>query len=932
MKVIKTSKLSVITRCFEHQRELLMGVSVLAFIPLVPGSDEPPLLSELALWSFVPERLGPDAVLDAGIPKAYAEFLIHGSAFAPGRQAVTSVPVHARVGERAKSLIVYGDRGWLSEDEASEPKPFRTMPLSWERAYGGPSFARNPLGKGHDPIPVPGGAEGETVKLLPNLERPEQLLERAEDVVEPSCYAPLDIAWPQRAEHAGTYDQAWLEQLFPGFARDIDWRMFNLAGADQRLEGGEWPLGASYRLDNLHPEQPRLEGKLPGYRARAFITRELGPTPSPESGEQAPTRFEELPLRLGTLWLFPDAERAVLVFHGMTKLRTDDGRDIHHLLLAADRPEDAEQRDLDYYAQALAARLDPKQGAAASLREHELLPADMGEWQDEVVEEAKALVASENLIEANLHRRALTEHEAACAQLLALGLDPAKYAPPPPEPPKTEPPPLDELPGILASAEADAKQREAEAKQKMAEQRAALAAELRAAGLDPDALIGDPSAAETGPSGPPKLSAEGQRLALAALIEQGRAAGADVSELETQLADEQLFARWQQAEAQARDAYRQTAHFQSPAPTLEPERNTAARQAVLAAVRDRVDFSTLDFTGADLSGLDLRGANLRGACLESARLDGADLSQACLIDAVLAHASLVGAKLDSVDLSGANLGRADAREASLTRSKLERTVLSGTDLSRASLRGSRLVGIGLLLGTKLNDCDLGETHIDTLTLLGSEEDDGQDEELSPEQAAVIETVEVEGLRLADATLSTVNFIKLELPRLDASGAAFERCSFVGCTLDEAKLERSTFERVAFVESCSLERASLAEARLSSTNLRGTKLREASFEGAQLDGCDLSECDAHAARFAGASAQQALFVNTNLREATLSPTNLMGAVLKGATLVDADLRWSNLHGADLARVYTEGRVSLDGAVLTKVRIHPNYSEPPDDPSA
>lgn len=82
MKVIKPNKLSVLTRCFEHERQFGFGVSVLGFVPLDP---EPTLLSEVSLWTFAAERMGAEAVLEAGMPKARGEFLVHGSCFAPGQ-------------------------------------------------------------------------------------------------------------------------------------------------------------------------------------------------------------------------------------------------------------------------------------------------------------------------------------------------------------------------------------------------------------------------------------------------------------------------------------------------------------------------------------------------------------------------------------------------------------------------------------------------------------------------------------------------------------------------------------------------------------------------------------------------------------------------------------------------------------------------------
>ena len=302
MKVLKPSKLSVLNRCFEHRRRYYMGVSVLAFIPL---EDAPVLLPEAAMWVFAGERLGAEA-LDVGIPKARGEYLIHGSAYAPGGAAVPELAVGARVGPLQKQLRVSGDRFWRGRNQASEPQPFTQMPLSWEQAYGGADYPRNPLGRGRAEVEL----FGQTVVPLPNVEDPRALVTAATQAVEPVGLRTIDISWPQRSALAGTYDQQWLEELFPGFAADVDWGVHNMAPRDQQREGW-WQGGDAWELMNLHPEKARLAGTLPRWQARSFITRVLGKGEARGKGESKREAFEEVPLALQTLWFFPDAELGV---------------------------------------------------------------------------------------------------------------------------------------------------------------------------------------------------------------------------------------------------------------------------------------------------------------------------------------------------------------------------------------------------------------------------------------------------------------------------------------------------------------------------------------------------------------------------------------------------------------------------------------------
>jgi hypothetical protein len=150
--------------------------------------------------------------------------------------------------------------------------------------------------------------QGERIQPLPNVEVPHQLVGSPNDRPAPAGFGPLDISWPQRNELAGTHDQYWLENLFPGFARDIDWGIHNIAATDQQREGF-WAGGERYQFDNLHPSKAILAGELPQFRARVFVSRShragqprLSYAETKAALRVAPAQIEEVPLALQTLW------------------------------------------------------------------------------------------------------------------------------------------------------------------------------------------------------------------------------------------------------------------------------------------------------------------------------------------------------------------------------------------------------------------------------------------------------------------------------------------------------------------------------------------------------------------------------------------------------------------------------------------------------
>jgi len=898
VKVVKPAKLGVLTRSFEHERRFHLGVSVFAFVPLVTDGRAP-LLAEIAMWKLAAKRMGQQAMLEAGVPKSRGEYLVHGSCYSSGGTPRAMVPVRVRVGTLEKALAVHGDRFWKPGREISEAQRFTELPLDWSRAFGGPRFKRNPLGRGH------GESEymGQRVQLLPNIELPQAPVVSPGDKPEPAGFGPLDPSWPQRRELAGTYDDAWLRTLFPGMAADVNWRFFNLAAPDQQREGF-WEGDEAWRFDNLHPTRPRMEGQLPGLVARAFVTRRAEAEAARPAGvgslepEEA-VQLEEVELALRTLWFFPDVERAVLVYQGSVTTTEDDAADVLHLVIAGEHRE--APRPVEHYAAALEARLDPEQGTLAALREHELLPAGMAESGETELADEQALHQTERRLEHNLHRRALREHQRAVDQLVALGLDPEAFAPESPKPPPPAPSP-DELPALVQQLQAQACELQEREEAEMHERQAALAKKLEVLGFsaeDRERLLHQH---EKGPTGPPSFTAAGQQALLQGMIERTRAVGAPTEELERMLSDPGLVERWNAAETQLRDNYRNTAHLQDPAPALTESRSEEARACVREAVATRMDFSTLDLTGAELGPMELQGANLSGAFFESTRLDGADLRGADLSGAVLAHASLRGAKLDGARLRGANLGRATLAGASLVGADLAGVELMGADLTGAVLRGVDLRGASFLQ-TKLTNADCSEAQTEQLTLVQAE---------------------VTGLRLVGASLVRATFVQLDLTGADFSRAELDHATFLGCTAPGVSFAGARLDGARFVKECDLTGAVLTGASLRACNLRGTSMQGADLGHARLEDADLSECMLRAASLVRAVARGARFDKADLTDASLATADLMRASFMNATIRGVDLRGTNLYGADMARVRSDAHVRLDEAVLVKVRVLPTYS--------
>jgi uncharacterized protein YjbI with pentapeptide repeats len=879
MKVIKPQKIGLVTRCFEHERRFYWSLGVLA-LHRFGGA----LTSETGMWPFLAGELGQDGVPDAGMPKSCAEFLVSGFAFSPRGAAQPARTVHVEVGTLEKTLWVYGNRFWTADDLGAEiitdPEPLVQMPISWKTAFGGPGFERNPLGKGYAPVDTEHGP----VHPLPNVELPGQAITARSNRPEPAGLGPIDLTWPQRFSKSGTYDAEWMEQLSPGFAKDIDWSIFNLAPEDQQQDA-PFRGDEAFHVYGMHPEKSQVEGRLPGLTARCFVNMRA------DDGEA----LREVAMRLTTVWLFPHAERYLLVYHGLQEVAEEDAADVLQAMIAAEGL--GEPRPVEHYQQVLAQRLDPDRGALYALRDKDLLP-DLAPAEDEpdgAMAAMDGLMETEGLRQKYQRQRLEREIEEARALVASQGLDPDIHGPPllPPEEPE---PSLDELPEMFEKLERDAERMRKEAEEQQQKRKEELRTRLTADGLDADAILAE---AEQPPAGPPRFSAHAEIDTRRAQLADRRALGLPPDPLDRMAEDPEEHRRLFETEDRMREGYRQMAHHQGAAPRLAGAEADAARVAALKSLAEGGSLARHDLTGFDLSGLDLRGVDLNGAWLENANLAGTNLAGANLSEAVLARADLTEA-----DLSGAHL-----RKANLGLAQLVRTRADGADLSEAILGKARLDGATFRKAT-LESADLKEAEIQAADMTGA-----------VLREAMFLNDDLRGLRLAGADLGKAILLEVDVRGVDFSGASLEGATFLKARGEGAVFAGARMANARFVQQGDFAGADFREAILERANLRGTRLSGSDFSGARLGGADLSECDLTGASLSRANARDALFTKANLSGAQLVSANLMSALLQRANLAGADLRGANLFQADLARVLTDAATELQEANLKKARVHP-----------
>jgi hypothetical protein len=247
---------------------------------------------------------------DVVLEKPGTDCILLGRAWAP-KGRVASVDVSFAVGSLRKTARVFGERiwmKWLWSVSVSRPVPFESIPLLWERAFGGVdrSFPdasahefclENPVGRGLL-------ARKTTVQLdgmrLPNIENPTCLIESPGDRPLPTGFAPIPPHWHPRGRYAGTYDEKWRNYRSPLPPEDLHPSFYSTAAPG--LVTRRHLIGNEHLLIENASRNGRLNFPLPGVRPRVCV----------KTGHQE----EELAMALDTLVAEPDQERLVLTWRG----------------------------------------------------------------------------------------------------------------------------------------------------------------------------------------------------------------------------------------------------------------------------------------------------------------------------------------------------------------------------------------------------------------------------------------------------------------------------------------------------------------------------------------------------------------------------------------------------------------------------------------
>ncbi|MGP0001819.1 MAG: DUF2169 domain-containing protein [Acetobacteraceae bacterium] len=281
-------------------------------------ADEQLPIVDADLFTGEPARSATLAECDYVLEKPRCDVLLNGAAYAPGGRPVERIAVGLQVGAWRKSFVVWGNREWRRAGVGyapSTPEPFERMPVSYDNAFGGidaamrdpaqhGTYLPNPVGRGWHKHIYPELVVG---KPVANTEEIGDPVRDPGGKYRPMAFGPIGRGWPSRIGYAGTYDQNWIDNVFPFLPADFDARYFQCASDDQQIaypQGGETVL-----LVNLTPDG-RREFVLPSAEMPIVFFRR---------------RADRVAMNgtLDTLLFEPDAERFSMVWRASLRLQRD---------------------------------------------------------------------------------------------------------------------------------------------------------------------------------------------------------------------------------------------------------------------------------------------------------------------------------------------------------------------------------------------------------------------------------------------------------------------------------------------------------------------------------------------------------------------------------------------------------------------------------
>ena len=866
MRIFKPKKIGLIHRTYSRDKKHFLVVSPMIFFDLKKNSS---VLSEAEGWSRAMKIMTPGEYIDEGMPKTKSEVLIFGKVHSPNGEPVRELEAGFTLGSLEKNLVVSGDRIWQKKFlryRKTEPAPFVSMPLSWERGWGESGDPVNPEGTG----PMTADTDGFIKVALPNFEYPGDRTSKPGKRIEPAGFGPIGMSAACRRNFAGTYDDEYFGKDFPDLPADMDFKLYNRASPDQQTSAG-FEGSETFSLTNLHSEFSSIQGSLPGFRARCFAEDNAG--------------IKEIETNPETVIFLPEAEMGLVICRGQCLVEERlAAQQIRHLMFAYENLSDL-PRPKNYYESALLERIDPESALYSIMRDSDLSPE---KGPEQILEEENAHGKEIDRINKDMEEGWQSYREEMREEY---DVDVPEGEAPPPIDPRYVVSPLAKETGDLDLAPMVEASRE-----RIAEAEEKLGTPIK------DKLNGIPGLNDAlkEAENQEDSDSENEKKEKKDLVRKATETAKNRSSLVDGLIstnsffpdapdnlDDSTFPPEQPLQMIAQEKADEIRKMELAGRRLAVEPSSesrkkagcagkALREVMLELIAAGENLTERDFSGADLSRIDFSGMDLTGSIFENANLREAQFGGASLSDV-----SFVGAELSGTFFSGAKLTNANLNSVSGAGVFFRDTDLTGVQMIGAKIRESLFTG-SLVCNVNAFEAEIRESD------------------------------------LTKCKISDTGFMKSDLSGSDFSGSLVNRCIFSDANLmlsrwNESKLSQAVFcdtnIQMALSINCEFSRCQFAgetfltgcqfsESYFEDCGLRNVWAGSSSWQGAKLIRCDLGSMKMSGTDLSNVVIYECIAHETDFQGAVLKETVLASSQCSGARFVNAQLEGTNFHDSDV----------------------------------
>ena len=862
MKTIKPMRAGVLTRPYQWRGQTRLSCGV--YVLISSDGKGPYLQSDQKIWAEVLPTLDSGGVLDQIMPKAHPEYLVSGFAYTAHQPDKTQCMVRVEVGDLHKELRVHGDRYWVG-NALTQAESFERMPLDWAHAFGGPAFDQNPEGKGIDPVHM----NGTSAVPAPNVEDPLRGVRKKSDRPVPASFGPIGPSHPVKMALQGSFSEEWQKYDFPGFLPDMDPTIFNTAAENQQWRHLEQvPLGSTFRVWNMHPELACWQNTILPLQARFLLLAR------DEHHRQYLREVDNM--RASTVWLVPELQSYILMFHGSVQILDTEADDVEVVMAGVEYCDSP--RSFEHYENVMMQRLDPEKVMHHLEKDEELVPEALLRADDET-----DYSVGKDKLGRRLRLYIGHQEKQVKSWFENQGLDYKAVLPDFVGPP--------EAPDVFFN--------NPDRQTKLAQDAQSQAIALMRESSDPemerlaDMLDHAHAATDALPidiSGPPDMSMMENAKALASSGAEGSARHQTDETFDT-------------LTSSVRKSYLYSVQYQAAAPALDMTTSSPLRAEVMRRYRLGGDLSQMDLTGADLSGLVLEGADFSGAFLESVNFDGARLNNINFSEAVLARVRFSNCVLKSLDLTKANLS-----EALFSHATVEQCKFRETQFLKMKVTESKIVGCTFANHIsdqiEFDNATFVDCRFDSCIWSEMKMNDTVFERCTFNKWAVVES-HLNSSRFDETCLVDVSFMTTEL----------NNCIFTKSDLNNLLIE----------DDVNMPGARFIGSRLKECNFIGTRITGAQFNYSDISGSDFSNAILRECSFEHVIARETIFHKSDLKGSSFKNANLIQASLEKANLIGCCFDGAVMFRTNVSKVDVDHTTSTSEAYKDQLELYPVFRD-------